>query len=468
MLALLALLPAHAGDTWSNVAPGIDYLYRTTGDPNRIHAAFVDLTRPEIWLWATQEWDRQQTVPSFASNAGATVAINGDWFSYSDYYPVGLAVGRGWGWTDRPDTADWSALSCNVTKECWFDTPGTAQAWSPRVWNAVGGNGVRLVVDGIAQWNADSFYSSDRAPRSAVGLSADASQLILVVVDGRSSSSIGETFNGMGELMVSLGAYQAMMLDGGGSSTLWIGGATVNDPSDGSPRVVSNHLAVMVSGSIDSRCSALPNGKYCLDGTRIASCEGGVYSDGDCGYYGLSCEESGDFAYCVDPACQNGGQQYYCVDGTNIAKCTDGVVTGTGDCAYYGATCEASAGTAYCVDYRCGGVGNQAWCEGDVARTCSMGVYAETDCAASGLTCSGGTCVTPGSEDTDPTDTGGATDTDGPGGGGGGGDGTPRGGPGALTPLDGVGGCGCDTPASGVGWGALLVGAAAILRRKRG
>ncbi len=455
LIAPLAL----AADTWTSVVPGIDRLYRTTSDPNEVHVVTVDLTRPEIWLRVTQEWDRQQTVPAFASSVGATVAINGDWFSYTDYFPVGIAVGRGWGWTDRPDIDTWGAFSCNVTKECWFDAPGTAQAWSPRVFNAIGGNDVRLVIDGVAQVNADSFYSSDRHPRSAVGLSADGNTLYLVVVDGRSSSAIGETFNGMGELLLSLGAHDAMMLDGGGSSTLWVAGTTVNEPSDGYPRTVSNHLAVMVSTSTDSGCTSLPNGKYCLDATRVATCEGGVYSEGDCGYFGLTCEEDGDFAYCVDPTCRNGGQDYYCVDATVIGKCTDGVVEGSGDCAYYGATCEESSGTAYCVDYRCGGDGNHAWCDGDLASSCTMGAFSQADCAASGLVCADGACVpegTPGG-DTGPADTDAPGDTDAPPG-----EAVPA--PGRLERLDGLG-CGCDG-AGGAAPGMWLVSVLGVLRRR--
>ncbi|MDP2308545.1 MAG: phosphodiester glycosidase family protein [Pseudomonadota bacterium] len=459
LFASLAL----AADTWTSVAPGIDRLYRTTSDPNHVHAAVVDLGRPEIWLRATREDERQATVSSWASDVGATVAINGDWFSYTDYYPVGLAIAGGWGWAGQDDTADWSFIACNVTKDCWIDPWGNAAAWTPRAWNAVGGNSVLLVIDGVAQVNADAFYSSDLAPRSAVGISADGETLYLVVVDGRSSSSEGMTFNQMGALLLELGASDAMMLDGGGSSTLWVEGSVVNSPSDGSPRTVSNHLAVMVSSSTDSRCASLPNGKYCLDATRMATCEGGAFSEGDCGYYGLSCEASGDFAYCVDPRCTNGGQASFCDSATVIGACTDGVVTGTGDCAYYGATCEASSGTAYCVDYRCAGDGNQGWCDGELSRTCAMGVYAEADCATSGLVCDGGACVTPG-DDTDPPDTDADTDLD-----------TdppvsddPEGArPGTWSRLDGLG-CGCDgVGGGGAGW-AVLVGVLVVRRRSGG
>ena len=207
---------------------------------------------------------------------------------------------------------------------------------------------------------------------------------------------------------------------------------------------------MLFRSSTDAACTDLPNGKYCVDATVMATCEGGVYSEGDCGYYGLSCEESGDFAYCVDPRCSNGGQAYFCDDDVTLGLCTDGIVSATGDCSYYGATCEESGGTAYCVDYRCGGDGNQGWCTADVASSCSLGVYTETDCAASGLTCDEGACVTPGSGDS------------GGGGGGGAGGGGDAAVPGEATRLDDVG-CGCGTVGPSPGLGLLALG---LLRRR--
>ncbi len=49
----------------------------------------------------------------------------------------------------------------------------------------------------------------------------------------------------LGDACLALGAGEAMNRDGGGSSTLWIDGAVVHDPSDPSgERVVGNALVV--------------------------------------------------------------------------------------------------------------------------------------------------------------------------------------------------------------------------------
>ena len=66
------------------------------------------------------------------------------------------------------------------------------------------------------------------APRSAAGLSQDGRTLLLVVADGRQSVARGLTLNELAELMRSLGAWNALNLDGGGSSS-----AVVRDPFSG-------------------------------------------------------------------------------------------------------------------------------------------------------------------------------------------------------------------------------------------
>lgn len=110
---------------------------------------------------------------------------------------------------------------------------------------AIGGNYV-LVRDGVPQQIADASL----APRTAVGFSADGRTMHLLTVDGRQVDSRGVTLTEMGQMMAELGAFNALNLDGGGSSTLLArepGSASVqteNQPSDGSLRPVPNGLAI--------------------------------------------------------------------------------------------------------------------------------------------------------------------------------------------------------------------------------
>lgn len=91
-------------------------------------------------------------------------------------------------------------------------------------------------------------------PRTAMGVRGDGT-VLLVVVDGRRFSASrkdwgsrdgGATIEEMRELMLALGAVDAMNLDGGGSSTAVIKGQVVNTPSDDAgERPVGDALIVL-------------------------------------------------------------------------------------------------------------------------------------------------------------------------------------------------------------------------------
>ncbi|USK36466.1 phosphodiester glycosidase family protein (plasmid) [Bacillus sp. F19] len=113
---------------------------------------------------------------------------------------------------------------------------------------AIGGNPV-LVKEGEVQPVDDSVT----APRTAVGYSADGKKMYLVVVDGRQASSRGMTLFEMGELMKEFGAYHALNLDGGGSSTMVARtpgedlAEIKNNPSDGVERAVPNGIGIFTA-----------------------------------------------------------------------------------------------------------------------------------------------------------------------------------------------------------------------------
>ncbi|WP_117210620.1 phosphodiester glycosidase family protein [Allorhizocola rhizosphaerae] len=112
---------------------------------------------------------------------------------------------------------------------------------------AIGGNLV-LVRDGVV-----TTVSHPKNPRTAVGFSADGTKMWLVVVDGRSTASVGMTYVELANYMKSLGADDALNLDGGGSTTLVArmpGDTTVsvrNTPSDGTQRAVPNGLGFVTT-----------------------------------------------------------------------------------------------------------------------------------------------------------------------------------------------------------------------------
>ncbi len=89
------------------------------------------------------------------------------------------------------------------------------------------GGGPRLLTDGeLATSEFVGFegfgqnHSGERHPRTGVGFNEDSTLVIFAVVDGRQHFSRGATMREMAQIMRGLGAWNAVNLDGGGSSTL--------------------------------------------------------------------------------------------------------------------------------------------------------------------------------------------------------------------------------------------------------
>jgi exopolysaccharide biosynthesis protein len=70
-----------------------------------------------------------------------------------------------------------------------------------------------------------------RHPRTAVAKLRDG-KFLMITVDGRSESSGGISLYDLAKLLLELGAIDAMNLDGGGSTTMYLEGKVVNQPSD--------------------------------------------------------------------------------------------------------------------------------------------------------------------------------------------------------------------------------------------
>jgi hypothetical protein len=101
----------------------------------------------------------------------------------------------------------------------------------------VGGRPVLALRGEVQSWVDTSGQASFRArnPRTAVGVANEGRRLILAVIDGRQPPySDGATLRETAEIMLALGARDAINLDGGGSSAL-----VYRDPGSGSLRVAN-------------------------------------------------------------------------------------------------------------------------------------------------------------------------------------------------------------------------------------
>lgn len=132
----------------------------------------------------------------------------------------------------------------------------------------------KMVTDGVVEPGLETA----QAPRSAVGIRPDGST-VFYAVDGRQSGySVGASMQQVAERLIELGCTEAVCMDGGGSTTL---GASLpgedafqvlNQPSDGSPRKVSNALFLVAEQSRVGRAKHLvmtPGDAIMLSGAQL-------------------------------------------------------------------------------------------------------------------------------------------------------------------------------------------------------
>lgn len=171
-----------------------------------------------------------ETTSVQAANAGAILAINGDYYGAQErgyvlrngvLYRASAQSG-----TDALVIAADGNFRIINEGETSADTLVREGAWQVLTF------GPALVKDG--QVTVSSSDEVGRAmtsnPRTAIGQISEGHYL-LVVSDGRTKESTGLSLRQLAELMQSLGAQIAYNLDGGGSSTMVFQGRVVNNPT---------------------------------------------------------------------------------------------------------------------------------------------------------------------------------------------------------------------------------------------
>lgn len=113
----------------------------------------------------------------------------------------------------------------------------------------LGGGGV-LVRNGAAV-SAFTHEITGIHPRTAIGVSQNRQEVFFVTIDGRTASYTGVSQKDLANIMVYLGAFEAMNLDGGGSTEMILrplgesNRKIVNNLSDGGERRLMNGIGVV-------------------------------------------------------------------------------------------------------------------------------------------------------------------------------------------------------------------------------
>ena len=193
---------------------------------------------------------KARTTSQFLREFGVQIAINGDnfepWWSRgpADYYPhdgdpvspFGFAASSGkvYSIDDLEEVGVRPTLYINRRNVLSFnDRPN-------RVHHAISGERMIVLKGNVAP----DLDPGGPEPRTALGLNRNGRYVYIVVVDGRQPFySEGATFVELAEILIEQGAFMAMALDGGGSSTLVVEG------EDGSPRILNSPIDHLIPGT---------------------------------------------------------------------------------------------------------------------------------------------------------------------------------------------------------------------------
>lgn len=220
------------------VCPGVlfhSYVYEDFfGKPQVVSILEISLARRDLFMALRRCTDSRMTPEQFAREYRATAVLNCGFFNFKDNSPsfgfmlAGKVIGQ-----FRPSPGSGVLAFPNQRTPVIFAFPDES-AFDPRRFREAISFPNLLVSGGEKlEFEAPAGY---RHPRTAVGITAD-KRMIWLIVDGRSEQSQGVNLNELAALMKECGCVDALNLDGGGSSAMWVKfprekGSVVNHPSD--------------------------------------------------------------------------------------------------------------------------------------------------------------------------------------------------------------------------------------------
>lgn len=239
--------------------------------------------------WAMTETTKQAQSMQTRRNTNVVGAINAGGYDMSNGRPSGAFIMSG------------TVINEPTGTTFWIDKDGNAHITSAQECKAaLAAGNVREAVasfgdifeNGHARSGLDN---TTRASRTAIGIKADGT-VVMLMVDGRQAPySVGMTMAEVGAAMEALGCVQAVNLDGGGSSTFATQreGESENNtsagltlrcrPSDGYERKVSNTIMVLSkaqpTGQFD-HAVLTPNNEVYTPGSTVQFAAAGVDAAG--------------------------------------------------------------------------------------------------------------------------------------------------------------------------------------------
>jgi hypothetical protein len=255
LAALLAALLAGCAAPERTAAPpgaasgALGWRVESPWPESRVHRLRVDLRAPGVQIALSPPAERGRTIDAMSGTARASASFNASFFD-RDFRPRGITVSEGKPWPEVLQPESSPLLACDAALRCAIDFDGAAKA-DPAWRTAVAGT-PWLVRKGRPRGAADdagcAALCAQRHPRTAIGLADGGRTLVVVLVEGRRDGARGATLAELAAYLRAQGVEDAINLDGGGSSTLWINGrAVMSRPvTEPSQRPLANALHLRV------------------------------------------------------------------------------------------------------------------------------------------------------------------------------------------------------------------------------
>lgn len=168
---------------------------------------------------------------SIASSNGAILAINGDYYGFRT---SGFVLRNGTIYRSTSNNSEdlviYNNGSFGIVEEDSTNLNNLLNNGALQVFSF----GPALVKNSVLSVTSNSEVAMAKSsnPRTAIGI-IDNLHYIIVVSDGRTSTSEGLSLYELASVLKEEGCVTAYNLDGGGSSTLWFNGNVINNPTDG-------------------------------------------------------------------------------------------------------------------------------------------------------------------------------------------------------------------------------------------
>ena len=188
-----------------------------------------------------------QAKSSIASGNNVVGGVNGDFYYTVTGEPIGIVYKDGHAIKAKPEKG-WNFFGVLNDGTPVIGDEKRYNEVKGNLEEALGGNAILVRSGSVYQTPTIGAY---REPRTAVGIKRDGT-IFFITVDGRQNGySAGISISDLARLMIDLGAYDALNLDGGGSSTFIsrkLGSSDLilkNRPSGGVMRGVGNSWLVV-------------------------------------------------------------------------------------------------------------------------------------------------------------------------------------------------------------------------------